>query len=63
MKFPHEKCLSKQADFFVRRGCLLDMHLYAFCKTWSIVDHGVLFLAWCLLVSLRSLPMHIEVTF
>ena len=38
--------LSKQmqstADlFFIRRGCLLVMHLCAFCITWSVVEHGV----------------------
>ena len=53
--------LSKQmrptADFFIRSGCLLVMHLYAFYKTWSVVEHGVLFLEYRLLVSLRSLPI------
>ena len=39
--------LSKQANkcdplliFFIRSGCLLVMHLFAFCKAWSIVEHG-----------------------
>ena len=47
MNFHHEK--SKQTNvavcfffFFVKRGCLLVMHLYVFCKTWSIVEHGVM---------------------
>ena len=42
--------LSKQANkcdplliYFIRNGCLLVMHLYAFCETWSVVEHGVEF--------------------
>ena len=37
--------LSKQmlttADFFIRSGCLLVMHLCAFGKIWSVVEHRV----------------------
>ena len=37
--------LSKHCEprliFFIRSGCLLVMHLYALCKTLSVVDHGV----------------------
>ena len=40
--------LSKQANkcdtlliFYKKSVCLLVMHLYAFCKTWSAVEHGV----------------------
>ena len=40
--------LSKQANkydplliFLISSGCLLVIHLYAFCKIWSVVEHGV----------------------
>ena len=61
--------LSKHANkcdplliFFIRSGCLLVMLLYAFCKTWSVVEWSA-FLEYCLLVSLRLLPSHIGVNF
>ena len=27
--------------FFIRSGYILVMQVYAFCKTWSVVEHGV----------------------
>ena len=53
------------ADFsFIRSGCLLIMLV---CNLQSMECNGswngVLCLEWCLLVSLRSIPSHIQVIF
>ena len=63
--------LGKQANkcdpllfFFYKWVSMLVMHFYAFCKTWCVVEHGVECYFWSfVLVSLRSLPSHIEVNF